>query len=60
MQTTPFQIAILPGDGIGQETVPAALRVLKNAAPKFNFNYELKEGLIGGAAFDTYGSSFER
>src|SRR5947208_2703062 len=36
-----FDIAVLPGDGVGQEVVPAALQVLAHASARFNlkFNY---------------------
>ena len=32
-----YKIAALPGDGIGQETVPEGLRVLDAAATRFGF-----------------------
>ncbi len=32
-----YKIAVIPGDGIGQETVPEALRVLDAAAARFGF-----------------------
>lgn len=38
--TRTHQIAVIPGDGIGKETVPEALRVLDAAASRFGF--ELK------------------
>ncbi len=46
------KIALLPGDGIGQEIVPQAVRVLQQTANKFGFELEFTEGLIGGAAID--------
>lgn len=49
------RIALLPGDGIGQEIVPQAVRVLKHIAPKFNLNLEFQEALVGGAAIDAVG-----
>ncbi|HTJ58201.1 MAG TPA: tartrate dehydrogenase [Devosiaceae bacterium] len=36
------KIAILPGDGIGKETVPESLKVLDAAARRFGFDLELK------------------
>ena len=36
------RIAVLPGDGIGKETVPEGLRVLDAAARRFGFDLELK------------------
>ena len=44
------KIAFLPGDGIGPEVTRAALRVLEAVAP-----FELREGLVGGAAIDACG-----
>ena len=32
----PFQIAVIAGDGIGQEVMPEGLRVLKAAAQRFD------------------------
>jgi tartrate dehydrogenase/decarboxylase / D-malate dehydrogenase len=36
------KIAVLPGDGIGKETVPESLKVLDAAARRFGFDLELK------------------
>ncbi|MCC5938657.1 MAG: tartrate dehydrogenase [Lunatimonas sp.] len=33
-----YQLAIVPGDGIGHEIIPAALKVLEAAANRFGFN----------------------
>jgi len=52
------KIAVLPGDGVGQEVVPQAVRVLKAIAKKFNHDFTLCEGVIGGAAFEKYGEHF--
>lgn len=49
------KIALLPGDGIGQEIVPQAVRVLEQVARKFGLELEFKEALIGGAAIDAVG-----
>jgi len=35
-----YRIALLPGDGIGQEVVPAAVQVLDAAAREFTLSYE--------------------
>jgi 3-isopropylmalate dehydrogenase len=48
------KIAVLSGDGIGQEIVPQALRVLQAVSKKFNLTLEYEHGLIGGAAYDVY------
>ncbi|PZR18098.1 MAG: tartrate dehydrogenase [Azospirillum brasilense] len=36
-------IAVIPGDGIGRETVPEGLRVLEAAGRRFGFSLECKE-----------------
>ncbi len=50
-----FKIAVLPGDGIGTEIVPEALKVLKVIADIFGHQFEFKEALVGGAAYDACG-----
>jgi 3-isopropylmalate dehydrogenase len=52
------KIAVLAGDGVGQEVVPQAVRVLKKIAEKCNHDFIFEEGTIGGAAFEQYGSHF--
>ena len=39
--TRKHRIAVLPGDGIGKETVPESLKVLDAAARRFGFDLEL-------------------
>ena len=51
-------IAVLPGDGIGEEVMAQALRVLDAVAKKNGHQFETKKALIGGAAFDVYGKHF--
>jgi tartrate dehydrogenase/decarboxylase/D-malate dehydrogenase len=38
-----YKIAVIPGDGIGRETVPEGLRVLQAAATRFGFELALDE-----------------
>jgi len=38
-----YNIAVIPGDGIGKEVVPEGLRVLEAAAKNFGFELRLKE-----------------
>lgn len=49
------RVAVLPGDGIGVEIVPQAIKVLNKVAPKYGIELEYSEGLIGGAAIDAKG-----
>lgn len=37
-----FSIAVIPGDGVGQEVVPAALRVLEAIGPRYDASFDLK------------------
>jgi 3-isopropylmalate dehydrogenase len=43
-------ILLLPGDGIGPEVVAAAASVLRAIGSRFNHQFRLDEGTIGGAA----------
>jgi 3-isopropylmalate dehydrogenase len=52
------RILALPGDGVGQEVVPQALRVLTAVAEKFNHSFDVQLGKIGGDAYDQYGHHF--
>ncbi len=38
-----YEIAVIPGDGIGKEVVPAALRVLDAVSAKFGIEFALRE-----------------
>lgn len=50
-----FKIAVLPGDGIGVEIVPQAVKALKAIAERFGYQFEFTPALIGGAAYDEVG-----
>lgn len=50
------RILLLPGDGIGKEIVPEAVKVLKAVAAKYRLSLEFREGLIGGAAYEVCGT----
>ncbi|MBI2543795.1 MAG: 3-isopropylmalate dehydrogenase, partial [Candidatus Rokubacteria bacterium] len=49
------KIAVLPGDGIGQEVIPEAIKVLRVVAKASGASFEFEEGLVGGAAIDETG-----
>lgn len=51
-----YEIALLPGDGIGPEIVGAAKSVLERVSEKFGFTLRFTELLIGGCALDTCGN----
>ena len=48
-----FDIAVLPGDGIGPEVVAEAVKVLKTVGEDSGHRFRLHQGLIGGIAIDT-------
>ena len=50
-----FKLAVLPGDGIGQEVTEQALKVLAAVKEKYGIEYETASGLIGGSAIDARG-----
>ena len=43
-------ILALPGDGIGPEVTRAAISVLQAVGERFGHSFQIREGLIGGAA----------
>jgi len=49
------KIAVLPGDGIGPEIVAEAVKVIECLRRDYDFNVELEQGLVGGAAIDATG-----
>src|SRR5947209_16122563 len=51
-----YKIAVLPGDGIGQEVTPEAVRVLRAVGKGAGATFEFEEALIGGAAIDAAGT----
>ncbi|MDD2370376.1 MAG: 3-isopropylmalate dehydrogenase [Firmicutes bacterium] len=50
-----FKIAVLPGDGIGPEIVPEAIKVLNKVGQIYGFSFDYEEALVGGAAIDAVG-----
>lgn len=51
-------IAVFPGDGIGTEIVREAVKVLEVAMAPTDMSLNMREGLIGGAAYDALGTPF--
>lgn len=49
------KLLVLPGDGIGPEIVAEAVKVLEAAQAAFDLKVEVKEALVGGAAYDAEG-----
>ncbi len=50
-----YKIALLPGDGIGPEIIPQAVRVLHAVGQRFDREFQCETALIGGAAYDATG-----
>ena len=49
-------LLVLPGDGIGPEVMPEALRVLDRVGERTGLKVEIVTGLVGGAAIDGEGT----
>lgn len=52
------KIVVLPGDGIGPEIIAEAVKVLEWLNADMNLGLTFENGLIGGAAYDVYGTPF--
>lgn len=50
-----YKIAVLPGDGIGVEIVPEAIKALQAVGEKYDHQFQFSEALVGGAAYDAVG-----
>ncbi len=51
-----YKIAVLPGDGIGQEIVTEAVKVIEVLRDEYGLSVELENGLVGGTAYDATGT----
>ena len=50
-----FNIALIPGDGIGPEVVSAAVTVLDAVSEKYGHKFNFTEVYMGGCAIDKFG-----
>ena len=50
-----FNIALLPGDGIGPEVVTEGVKVLDAVGARFGHEFSCEEDTVGGAAIDAFG-----
>ena len=50
-----FNIAVVPGDGIGPEVTSAAIEVLETIAKKYGHEFVFKTYIAGGGAIDKFG-----
>jgi 3-isopropylmalate dehydrogenase len=53
---TGYQIAVLPGDGIGVEVIGEAEKVMRAVGERFGHRFVLERALVGGAAIDATGA----
>ncbi len=52
---TTYNVAVLPGDGIGPEIMAEAIKVLDKVQAKFGFTLNYNQFNVGGAAIDAQG-----
>jgi len=52
-----FDLAVLPGDGVGPEVTNEAVKVLQAVGKRFGHSFKLHYGLIGGIAIDETGTA---
>ena len=52
---TTYRICVIPGDGIGQEVTPQAVRVLRAAAGRHGFRLDLRTEPWGSAYYAEHG-----
>lgn len=50
-----FDIAVLPGDGIGPEVIGQAVELIEAVGKKYGHEFVLHEALLGGCAIDAKG-----
>jgi len=50
-----YNVAIIPGDGIGPEIIKQAIKVLDAVATIYNHTFNYTEILMGGASIDAHG-----
>ena len=55
-----YDLAVLPGDGIGPEVTIEGIKVLQASGNKFGHQFDLQHGLIGGIAIDETGESLPK
>jgi 3-isopropylmalate dehydrogenase len=58
MTNKEYKIAVFAGDGVGPEIMNEAIKVLKVITDKKNIPISLQDGLIGGSAYDVFGTPF--
>jgi 3-isopropylmalate dehydrogenase len=59
-ESATYNVAVLPGDGIGIEVTKEAVKVLKSLERKYNIVFNFRYGLVGGAAIDECGEALPK
>ncbi len=54
---TDYRVLCLPGDGIGTEIMAEARKVLEAVGERFGHTFQFREGLVGLAAIEAYGTA---
>ena len=52
-----FNLAVLPGDGVGPEVTGEAVKVLQAVGKKCGYDFKLDYGLLGGVAIENTGEA---
>jgi len=55
-----FELAVLPGDGIGPEVTTEGIKVLQAIGERFGHKFDLHYGLVGGMAIDQTGEALPK
>jgi len=55
-----FNIVVLPGDGVGPEVAGEAVNVLKAVGDKYDHQFKLDYGDIGGISIDNHGQALTK
>ncbi|MFC2016298.1 3-isopropylmalate dehydrogenase [Chloroflexota bacterium] len=55
-----FDLAVLPGDGIGPDVTDEGIKVLQAIGERFGHKFDLHYGLVGGIAIDETGEALPK
>jgi len=55
-----FNLAVLPGDGVGPEVTTEGIKVLQAIGKRFDHSFNLHYGLVGGVAIDETGAALPK
>lgn len=55
-----FNLAVLPGDGVGPDVTVEGIKVLQAIGARFGHDFNLHHGLVGGVAIDETGEALSR